>query len=105
MEIRRLRAALLMGIALFGVACTSAEVASVTSQESAVTNASETVNVNTASRDELMRVPFIGEKLAIEIVSHRELYGHFRRSEQLLLLDGVSDRRFREIRHLIRVDQ
>jgi competence protein ComEA len=65
---------------------------------------SEAININTATKEELQRIPFVGEKLADAIIEHRERYGAFRRPEHLLLIKGVSDKRFRQIRHLIRVD-
>jgi len=64
----------------------------------------ETININTANRDELRRIPFIGERLAEEIIRHRETYGPFRRPEHLMLLKGISDDRFRQIRHLVRTN-
>ena len=63
----------------------------------------EAININTVGIDELRRIPNIGDKLAADIIEFRERHGHFRRVEHLLLINGVSDSRFREIRHLIRV--
>ena len=60
--------------------------------------------INTAGVGDLRRIPNIGEKLALKIVEFREKHGPFRRVEHLLLIDGVSDRRFREIRHIVRVE-
>ena len=65
---------------------------------------SNAININNADAAELQRIPFVGEKLAEAIIEHRERYGPFRRPEHLLLIKGMSDKRFREIRHLIRVD-
>jgi competence protein ComEA len=62
------------------------------------------VNINTASRDELEKLPHIGPALAARIVEHRERYGRFRRPEHLILVRGLSDHRFREIRPLIVVE-
>jgi len=62
------------------------------------------LNINTASAEELEKIPHIGEKFALKIVEHRSRHGRFRRPEHLMLIPGISDKRFREIRHLIRVD-
>ena len=62
------------------------------------------VNINTASVEELQKIPYIGEKMADRIIEHRERYGPFRRAEDLILIPGISDSRFRKIRSLIRVD-
>ena len=64
----------------------------------------DAININSADKSELQRIPFVGEKLAESIIEHRERFGPFRRPEHLLLIKGVSDKRFRQIRHLIRVD-
>jgi competence protein ComEA len=62
------------------------------------------INLNTASPEELERLPGIGKALAARIVAHRKLYGSFRRAEHLLVVRGISDRRFRAMRALITVD-
>lgn len=66
--------------------------------------AASAINLNTASSDELQRIPYIGEKLAAKIVEHREVHGPFRRVEHLMLIQGISDKRFRKIRPLVRVE-
>jgi competence protein ComEA len=60
------------------------------------------VNINTASVTELERLPYIGRKTAESIVAFREANGPFRRTEQLMLIRGVSETRFVEIRHLVK---
>lgn len=62
------------------------------------------ININTATAEELDKLPNIGEKLAAKIVEHREKFGNFRKPEHLMLVRGVSDRRFREMRNLIKVE-
>jgi competence protein ComEA len=62
------------------------------------------ININTASVGELEKLPHIGEKLAQKMVEHRENFGRFRKAEYLMLVDGISDKRFREIRNLIKVE-
>jgi competence ComEA-like helix-hairpin-helix protein len=61
------------------------------------------VNINTASREELERLPGIGQALASRIIEHRERFGRFRRAEHLIMVRGLSDRRFRALRSLITV--
>ena len=56
------------------------------------------VNINTASPAELARLPGIGPALAARIVAHRKRYGPFRRAEQLLLVRGISEARFAQLR-------
>ncbi|CAN5727633.1 N/A [soil metagenome] len=63
-----------------------------------------TVNINTAGSDELMTIPHVGERTAAKIIEHRERFGPFRKVEQLMLVEGISDQRFRRIRHMLRVE-
>ncbi|MEQ1764753.1 MAG: ComEA family DNA-binding protein [Pyrinomonadaceae bacterium] len=62
------------------------------------------ININTATLDELERIPHVGEKVAALIIEHREENGPFRRVEHLMLIQGISDKRFRKIRPLVRVE-
>lgn len=59
------------------------------------------VNINTASRADLEKLPGIGQALAARIVEHRERYGPFRRAEHLIVVRGISDRRFRQMRAFV----
>lgn len=62
------------------------------------------VNINKANISELEKLPGIGPTRAAKIVEHRERYGPFRKCEHLIVIDGISHQRFREIEHLITVD-
>ncbi len=62
------------------------------------------ININQASADELEQLPYVGSKTADEIVAHRKKFGKFRRPEHLILVNGISDKRFRRIRKLIKIE-
>lgn len=62
------------------------------------------VNINTASREELEKLPGIGRALAERIVEHRTRYGAFRRVEHLLVVRGISAQRFHQMRALIKAE-
>ena len=62
------------------------------------------ININTASLETLEKLPHIGEKTAREIIEHREKFGKFRKPEDLLLIRGISDVKFREMRSLIKAE-
>jgi competence ComEA-like helix-hairpin-helix protein len=58
-------------------------------------------NINTAATQELERLPGVGPAIAERIVAHREQYGPFRRAEHLMMVRGISDHKFRQMRTLI----
>jgi len=62
------------------------------------------ININTAPADELEKLPGIGKGLATRIVEHREKYGPFRKPEYLIIIRGISDKRFRALQDLITVE-
>jgi competence ComEA-like helix-hairpin-helix protein len=62
------------------------------------------ININKASAEELEKLPNIGQKTAQAIIEHREKFGRFRKTEHLLLVRGISHRRFYEIRNLVKAE-
>jgi competence ComEA-like helix-hairpin-helix protein len=63
--------------------------------------AESSLNINTASAAELEKLPGIGAEFARRIVEHRERFGKFRRTEHLMLVRGMSDKKFRRIKNLV----
>ena len=55
------------------------------------------IDVNRASRDRLMILPEIGERLAMLIIDHRETVGPFRSIDELRELPGMTGRVFERI--------
>ena len=64
----------------------------------------ERINVNTASAEELKRLPGIGDVLAEAIVSYRDEYGPFTSEEDLLLVKGIGPARLAAIADHIAFD-
>lgn len=62
------------------------------------------ININTASAQELEKLPGVGKVIAERIVAQRSEFGPFRRAEHLMMVRGISDRKFRVIRPLIVVE-
>ncbi len=62
------------------------------------------LNINFAAAQELEKLPKIGKGLADKIIKHREKYGNFRRPEHLILVKGMSDKKFREIQTLVKAE-
>ncbi|MDQ6785495.1 MAG: helix-hairpin-helix domain-containing protein [Acidobacteriota bacterium] len=86
------------------VCCVSNQTKQVLSPESHIEISPSAININSASPKELEKLPHIGAKIAQRIVEFRSEYGAFRRPEHLLLVDGISDAHFREMRNLIKVE-
>lgn len=96
-------------VILFAIACTFSSGCepsmlkdSSPSRNSAIQSGA--ININSASADELETLPNIGETLAQRIVEFRAKHGRFRKPEHLMLVPGISEKRFREIRSLIRTE-
>jgi len=62
------------------------------------------ININTASADELEKLPGIGKGLAGRIIEHRETFGPFRKPEHLIIVRGISDKRFHALQEMITVE-
>ena len=64
----------------------------------------EPLNVNTATAEELERLPRIGPVLARRIIEYREVHGPFRRIEELEAVPGIGPKTLEELAPLIRVE-
>lgn len=62
------------------------------------------LNINQATKEQLTKLPNVGEKTAENIIEHREKYGNFRKPEHLLLVRGISDKKFRELQNLVKTE-
>ena len=80
----------------------AAEPAVETEQETEGTQ-QERLDLNTASTEELMTLPGIGEKLAARIVEYRETNGRFDRIEELMEVSGIGEKRFAAVEDLVTV--
>lgn len=67
------------------------------------TQAEFSVNINTATAEELTSLPGIGEVLAGRIVSYRERYGSFLSTEELMDISGISEKKYEGIRQYVTV--
>ena len=63
----------------------------------------ERIDVNSASVEELQRLPGVGPALASRIVEHRRRHGPFKRPQDVIIVRGMSAKLYRRIANLIRV--
>ncbi|HEX8090609.1 MAG TPA: helix-hairpin-helix domain-containing protein [Blastocatellia bacterium] len=59
------------------------------------------VNLNAATGEELMRLPGIGEAMSRKIIEYREQHGPFRRPEEIIIVEGFSERKYRALAGLV----
>ena len=62
------------------------------------------VNLNTASKEQLMTIPGIGESKADSIISYREKNGAFSKVEEVMNISGIKDGLFEKMKEYITVE-
>lgn len=65
------------------------------------TGSSNLININKASKSELMQLSGIGEARALDIISYREKHGAFKRIEDIKNVSGIKDAAFNKIKDYI----
>ncbi|HUU37341.1 MAG TPA: helix-hairpin-helix domain-containing protein [Candidatus Desulfaltia sp.] len=63
------------------------------------------VNINTASLEELQKLPRIGPQIAQRILDYRKENGSFKRIEDMLKVRGVGEKMFEQLKDLITVGE
>ena len=60
------------------------------------------INVNTATAQELQKIPGIGPSYAARIIEYRENIGYFSRPEDLLAIKGIGEKRLANMKRYIK---
>ncbi|MDK2799406.1 MAG: competence protein ComEA [Clostridiales bacterium] len=61
------------------------------------------ININTASADELDKLPGIGPATAKKIIDFRKAYNGFQSIEDIMNVSGIGEKKFEQIKELIEV--
>ena len=65
---------------------------------------SSKININTATLEELDKLPGVGEATANKIISHREENGQFKTIEDIKNVNGIGDKKFEKMKELMCVN-
>jgi competence ComEA-like helix-hairpin-helix protein len=55
------------------------------------------IDLNSATADELMMLPGVGKVTAAKIIEFRERHGPFRRPQDIIIIHGLSERKYRKL--------
>ena len=73
------------------------------SQNNVGANTVGKINLNTASKDELIKIKGVGEVIAGNIIEYRESHGGFSNIDEILNVRGIGNKYFQEIKNIIYV--
>ena len=62
------------------------------------------LNLNIATAEELIKLPGVGDVIAKRIIDYRERHGRLRRPEEIIIVEGLSERKYRAIAALVCVE-
>ena len=76
-----------------------------TSEENSESSKNKTglININTASKDELMELTGVGPKIAERIIEYRKTHGGFSSKEEILNVKGIGEKIFEKFKDYITV--
>ncbi len=63
----------------------------------------ESININTGSIAELIKLPGIGEKVAANIIEYRKANGKFKKKEELMNVSRIGEKKYKAIEQYITI--
>lgn len=64
----------------------------------------EKININTASKVELMKLPGVGEATAKKIIKYRQKHGGFKTIDEIMKIKGIAQKKFEKLKKHIKVE-
>lgn len=77
---------------------------STTNDNARATSPTACTNLNTATLEELLQLPGIGAVMSQKIIAHRERHGPFRRPQDIIIIEGFSEQKYRAIKDRVCVE-
>ncbi len=72
-------------------------------QQAGAKGGDQKININTASLDELQKLPRVGPQVAQRIIDYRKEHGNFKKIEEIMKVRGIGERTFNQMKDLITV--
>ncbi|MBQ3574014.1 MAG: helix-hairpin-helix domain-containing protein [Clostridia bacterium] len=85
-------------------ALTEADTKTAEQEEEELSKIKDKININTATKSELMLLDGIGETLAQRIIERRETVGEFTSIDQLFEIEGMGEKKYNGIKDYITVE-
>jgi competence protein ComEA len=76
---------------------------STTANDQSFSSSTQKVNINTATKEELMTLDGVGEATAEKIIVYRQEHGSFSSIEEIKEVSGIGDKKYEAIKESITV--